>query len=148
MDRSLILKGKGVCMGTKLNPDGIKIRILRVQRGWTQEQLAEIAGISLRTIQRAEAASSAAFETIRAIATAFETEFNQLIKHDFCGTANQGMQTESNLPMSSPDPEFERIVVAQPGVAARRSWATPIIAVSTLTGGFVTKAGASIKRAF
>ena len=32
-------------MGIKLKPDGKKIRALRVQRGWTQEQLAEIAGI-------------------------------------------------------------------------------------------------------
>lgn len=67
-------------MGNKLNPNGAKIRNLRMQRGWTQEQLAEIADVSARTIQRAEAANRAAFETIRAIAGAFETDFDQLLE--------------------------------------------------------------------
>ncbi len=69
-------------MPSRLKSDGAKIRALRIQRGWTQEQLAEIAGVSARTIQRAESASSAAFETLRAVAGAFETEFRELLKPD------------------------------------------------------------------
>ena len=72
-------------MGTRLNPDGAKIRALRIQRGWTQEQLAEIAGISSRTIQRVETADCAAIETVRAVASAFETGFDQLLKTETRG---------------------------------------------------------------
>ncbi len=67
-------------MPSRLNSDGAKIRALRIQRGWTQEQLAEIAGVSARTIQRAESAGSAAFDTLRAVAGAFETDFRELLK--------------------------------------------------------------------
>jgi transcriptional regulator with XRE-family HTH domain len=122
-------------MGTKLNPDGIKIRTLRVQRGWTQEQLAEIAGISLRTIQRAEAANSAAFETIRAIAAAFETDFDQLLKNEPCQAVNQEMPMANSLSMIPPYPMPEQIVVRQPAVNMRRSWGALLIAVPTLAMG-------------
>ncbi|CAM4169684.1 XRE family transcriptional regulator [Vibrio agarivorans] len=30
------------------------IRKLRLKRGWTQEQLAELSGLSIRTVQRIE----------------------------------------------------------------------------------------------
>ncbi len=124
-------------MRTKLNPDSIKIRTLRIQRGWTQEQLAEIAGISLRTIQRAEAANSAAFETLRAIAAAFETDFDRLLKRESCRSANQEIQMEIGSSLSRPDPEPAQIVVKQPAVTERRSWATLMIIVSMLTVGLV-----------
>ncbi len=67
-------------MGAKFNLDGVKVRALRTQRGWTQEQLAEIAGISPRTIQRVETLESAAYETVRAIAGAFDLDFDQLLR--------------------------------------------------------------------
>ena len=43
------------------------------------KQLAEIAGVSSRTIQRTETAGCAAFETLRAVAAAFEADFDQLL---------------------------------------------------------------------
>lgn len=66
-------------MRTGFNLDGARIKALRIQRGWTQEQLAEIAGISSRTIQRAESANCAAFDTVRAVAGAFDVDFGQLL---------------------------------------------------------------------
>lgn len=66
-------------MGNTVRPAGGRIRALRIQRGWTQEQLAEIAGVSPRTIQRTEAADRASFETVRAVAAAFGNEFEELL---------------------------------------------------------------------
>ena len=53
-------------------PKTQKVNELRVQRGWSQEQLSEIAGISLKTVQRMEQGSSVSLETIQAIAAAFD----------------------------------------------------------------------------
>ena len=61
-----------------LRVDRNKIKTLRLQRNWPQEQLARIADLSPRTIQRVEAGGSASFETLRAIASAFELEAHQL----------------------------------------------------------------------
>src|SRR5512136_2732259 len=90
-------------MGTRLNFDGMKIRALRIERGWTQEQLAEIAGISARTIQRAEAASCAAFETLKAIAAAFETDFAQLLKPE----AHTTSDTKPLIEVTASSSDFE-----------------------------------------
>jgi len=48
---------------------GEKIRSLRERKAWTQERLADIAGVSARTVQRAEEGVMAA-ETRASIATA------------------------------------------------------------------------------
>jgi DNA-binding XRE family transcriptional regulator len=118
-------------MKTKLNPDGDKIRTLRMQRGWTQEQLAEIAGVSTRTIQRAEAADSAAFETVRALADAFGADFSQLLR---AGTR------EILNPPQQPDacPEPGGPVVAEPaGHPGRSAWGTFQVALATLVMGLL-----------
>lgn len=48
------------------------IKKLREQRLWSQEQLAITASLGLRTIQRIENTGTASFESIAAIASAFE----------------------------------------------------------------------------
>lgn len=50
------------------------IRELRTERGWTQQQLADICDLSLRTIQRVELHGIASLETSKALASAFEME--------------------------------------------------------------------------
>ena len=54
------------------------IRAERERRAWSQEQLAEVSGLSLRTIQRVETAGSASFETARALAAVFEVDVSTL----------------------------------------------------------------------
>ncbi|MDO4698222.1 MAG: 2TM domain-containing protein [Pasteurellaceae bacterium] len=54
------------------------IQKLRLQRGWSQEQLAEISGLSVRTIQRLEKGQTGSLETLRALAAVFEIELSQL----------------------------------------------------------------------
>jgi transcriptional regulator with XRE-family HTH domain len=51
---------------------GKKIRQLREERSWTQEQLAAIAGVESRTIQRVEKDQTKNQETLLAIAAAFD----------------------------------------------------------------------------
>lgn len=41
-----------------------KVREARLARGWTQQQLAEIANLSLRTVQRVENQSVGSQETV------------------------------------------------------------------------------------
>ncbi|MEG3191605.1 helix-turn-helix domain-containing protein [Lysobacter sp. D1-1-M9] len=51
---------------------GACIRQFRELRHWSQEQLAEIAGLNVRTVQRVEQGDSASFDTRRAMARAFD----------------------------------------------------------------------------
>lgn len=50
------------------------IRDTRQQRGWTQQQLAELCGLSLRTIQRVELQGTASLETCQALASVLELD--------------------------------------------------------------------------
>ena len=56
----------------------MSIQKLRLQRGWSQEQLAEVSGLSARTIQRIEKGQSASLETQKALAAAFDVEVSTL----------------------------------------------------------------------
>lgn len=50
------------------------VRKLRLQRGWTQEQLAELAGLSVRSVQRIERGQAASLETLKSLAAVFEVD--------------------------------------------------------------------------
>ncbi len=54
------------------------VRELRQERRWSQEQLADISGLSLRTIQRIEASNKAGHESLRCLALAFEIDVSAL----------------------------------------------------------------------
>jgi transcriptional regulator with XRE-family HTH domain len=57
---------------------GKKIRQLREERAWTQEQLAEAADVDPRTIQRVERDHTKSPETLQAIAGAFNVDLDIL----------------------------------------------------------------------
>jgi transcriptional regulator with XRE-family HTH domain len=50
------------------------IKLFREMRHWSQEQLAEISGLNVRTIQRVERGLAASLDTRRALAEAFGAE--------------------------------------------------------------------------
>jgi transcriptional regulator with XRE-family HTH domain len=50
------------------------VRMLRELRGWSQEQLAEISGLSARTVQRVEEGLPSSVDTRRALARGFGFE--------------------------------------------------------------------------
>ena len=54
------------------------IQKLRLKRGWSQQQLAEASGLSVRTIQRIENGQAASIETLKSLAAVFEVDFSTL----------------------------------------------------------------------
>lgn len=54
--------------------DTEKLKRWREERFWSQEHLAELAGIALRTVQRIESGGSASRESITALAAAFNVD--------------------------------------------------------------------------
>jgi len=60
-------------------PNIKRVHELRVARGWSQEQLAKVAGLSPRTVQRLEAGEGAALDTLQAIAGAFDIEVSEVL---------------------------------------------------------------------
>lgn len=52
------------------------IKKLRVERHWSQEQLAEMSGLSVRTIQRIENGGNAGMESLKALASVFEVDLS------------------------------------------------------------------------
>jgi transcriptional regulator with XRE-family HTH domain len=49
------------------------IKKMRLERHWSQEQLADMSGLSIRTIQRIENGENAGLESLKALAAVFET---------------------------------------------------------------------------
>ncbi len=72
------------------------VRKLRLQRGWSQEQLAEMTGLSVRTIQRIERGHNAGLESINALAAVFEVDLSEL-------------QQESEMPIEETNMTFEEM---------------------------------------
>ena len=56
------------------------VRKLRLEKGWSQEQLAEICGLSTRTIQRIERGQKPSLESLKSLAAVFEIEVTDLTK--------------------------------------------------------------------
>ncbi|MCR9139562.1 MAG: 2TM domain-containing protein [Alphaproteobacteria bacterium] len=54
------------------------VRKLRLERGWSQETLAQVSGISVRTIQRLERGGNASLESLSALAAVFEVDITTL----------------------------------------------------------------------
>lgn len=120
------------------------IKLLREMRQWSQEQLAEIAGLNVRTIQRVEQGVSASLDTRRALARAFDCEdidiFNRPLaipseeeikaaKEKFdrenvtvkalpLTTGRQLATLAQNCPMDMSEPAFELTREAQEAFAA------------------------------
>ena len=54
------------------------VKTQREERAWPQRQLADVAGVNLRTIQRLEKDGAASFETLMAVAQAFGMDVKHL----------------------------------------------------------------------
>ena len=58
-----------------MNPNTINLRDIkkmRLERHWSQDQLAEMSGLSIRTIQRIEHGENAGLESLKSLAAVFE----------------------------------------------------------------------------
>lgn len=56
-----------------------RLRELRSARQWSQEQLAQLSGLNLRTIQRLESGAKISTESLRALAAVFEVPAESLL---------------------------------------------------------------------
>ncbi|EPC4027393.1 MAG TPA: XRE family transcriptional regulator [Aeromonas salmonicida] len=70
------------------------VRKLRLQRGWSQDQLATLTGLSVRTIQRIEQGQQPGLESLKALASVFELDVAQLD-----GTQQQEREMRGNETM-------------------------------------------------
>jgi len=60
------------------NGAAVLVQKLRLQRGWSQDQLAELSGLSVRTIQRIERGQAASAESLKSLAAVFQIDFSAL----------------------------------------------------------------------
>lgn len=58
---------------------GLKVKKLRLEHGWSQDRLAKLSGLSLRTIQRIEAGRSCSVESRLSLASTFDIPPNRLL---------------------------------------------------------------------
>lgn len=54
------------------------IKKLRQRKNWSQEQLATMSGLSVRTIQRIESGNKASIESLKSLASVFEIDISKL----------------------------------------------------------------------
>jgi transcriptional regulator with XRE-family HTH domain len=73
------------------------IQKLRLQRGWSQEQLAEVAGLSARTIQRIERGQTPSAESLKALAAVLEVDFGALREAHMTPSATPNVSAEEAL---------------------------------------------------
>ncbi|RBP48906.1 helix-turn-helix domain-containing protein [Arenicella xantha] len=59
--------------------DAKKMKVLRQSRNWTQQHLADVCSLSMRTIQRVEKDGVASNETVAAYAAVFELDSADLL---------------------------------------------------------------------
>lgn len=62
-----------------MNIDSARLRELRTARRWSQEQLAQLSGLNLRTIQRLESGAKISTESLRALAAVFDVPPESLL---------------------------------------------------------------------
>ena len=73
--------------------DSKRIRAERERRAWSQEHLATVSGLGLRTIQRIEKTGAASFESARALASVFEVDVASLrIAREEAAAATPGVE--------------------------------------------------------
>jgi transcriptional regulator with XRE-family HTH domain len=70
---------------------------LRLQKGWSQEQLADLSGLSVRTIQRIENGQAASVESLKSLASVFEVDFNTLKEPPMSSNTTSSMPPQQAL---------------------------------------------------
>lgn len=84
------------------------VKKFRLQKCWSQEQLAEVTGLSVRTIQRLEKGQPASMESLKALASVFEIDANDLQQE-------HAMNTQQSTPAD---------LTADPAGVGSRRWIT------------------------
>ena len=88
----------------------MSIQQRRLERGWSQEELARHSGLSTRTIQRIECGQKSGLESLKSLAAVFETSISTLMQEQTM--INQEKTDQSQQPMIN-EIEREAIEFAQ-----------------------------------
>ncbi|RTZ21867.1 helix-turn-helix domain-containing protein [Vibrio penaeicida] len=76
----------------------MNLKALRNDRGWSQEQLSQMSGLSVRTIQRIEQGSKPGLESLKSLAAVFEVDIKTLQQEtpmtNVETVTNEGINTE------------------------------------------------------
>lgn len=70
------------------------VRKLRLRKGWSQERLALLTDLSVRTIQRAEQGLPQSLETRNALAAIFEVDVSIFDQESFMTDENEALKAE------------------------------------------------------
>lgn len=76
------------------------VQQMRLKKGWSQQQLADLSGLNVRTIQRIERGQSASLESFKALGAAFDVDFSELQEEAVRDIARTPEQTEIALAFS------------------------------------------------
>ena len=73
------------------------VQKLRLQRGWSQQQLAELSGLNVRTIQRIEKGQEPSVESLKSLAAVFNVEFSTLKEQGMDNVITESQSAEEIL---------------------------------------------------
>ena len=73
------------------------VQKLRLQRGWSQQQLAELSGLNVRTIQRIEKGQEPSVESLKSLAAVFNVEFSTLKEQGMDNAVSETQSAEEIL---------------------------------------------------
>jgi transcriptional regulator with XRE-family HTH domain len=73
------------------------VQKLRLQRGWSQQQLAELSGLNVRTIQRIEKGQEPSVESLKSLAAVFNVDFSTLKEQGMDNVINESQSAEEIL---------------------------------------------------
>ena len=73
------------------------VQKLRLQRGWSQQQLAELSGLNVRTIQRIEKGQEPSVDSLKSLAAVFNVEFSTLKEQGMDNVISESQSAEEIL---------------------------------------------------
>ncbi len=75
----------------------MKLQERRLEKGWSQEELARHSGLSTRTIQRIEGGQKAGLESLKCLAAVFETSISTLMQEQTMRDEKHADQAEQPM---------------------------------------------------
>jgi len=72
----------------------MSIQQRRLDKGWTQEELALHSGVSARTIQRVESGQRVGAESLKCLAAVFETSIKNIMQEQDMNTVKHAEKSE------------------------------------------------------
>ncbi|MEI6115067.1 MAG: helix-turn-helix transcriptional regulator, partial [Burkholderiales bacterium] len=92
-----------VTLGAPFATGGFEMSVqkFRLKLGWSQQQLADASGLSVRTIQRIEAGYPASTESLKSLAAVFEVDFSSLNPEQTMSTATTATTETTTTTASS-----------------------------------------------